>query len=133
MISVEVSDEDLGDLAGLDTTLLKLDLRSLPAVKYPDTSVILIRDWRGSRREADNDYTQLKCRTGDSTPRCGKTTGGAEKYNFHVFVISLQSLKDKESYLEDQWWRLEIFIFNDKKLLQISSGQNYLHQDYSVI
>ena len=95
MVSVEVSDEDLGDLARLDGTLLKLDLRALATVEYPDTSIILIRDWRQSGREADSDFTQLKCRTGDPTARCGVTTGGAEKYNFHVFVISLPSLKDK--------------------------------------
>ena len=97
MVSVQVSDEDLGDLARLDRTLLKLDLRALATVEYPDTSIILIGDWRLSGREADNDYTQLKCRTGDSTPRCGETTGGAEENNFHDFYISLQSLKDKES------------------------------------
>ena len=51
MVSVKMSDEDLGDLARLDTTLLELDLRALSAVKYPDTSVILIRDWRQSGKE----------------------------------------------------------------------------------
>ena len=89
MISVKVSDEDLGDLARLDTTLLKLDLRAFTAVKYPDTSVILIRDWRRSGREVESDFTQLKSRTGNPSAWCGKTTGGAEKYNFHDFVISL--------------------------------------------
>ena len=88
MVSVEVTDEDLGNFAWLDTALLKLDLRALATVEYPDTAVILIlRDWRQSGREADNDYTQLKCRTGDTTPRCGKTTGGAEENNFHVFTF----------------------------------------------
>ena len=87
MVSVEVSDEDLADLARLDGTLLKLDLRTLATVEYPDASVILTRDWRLSGREADNDYTQLKCRTGDSTPRCGETTGGAEENNFHIFTF----------------------------------------------
>ena len=52
MVSVEVSDEDLGDLAGLDRTLLKLDLGTLATVKYPDTAVILTRDAdnQGGRR-----------------------------------------------------------------------------------
>ena len=88
MVSVEVSDEDLGDLAGLDRTLLKLDLGALAAVKYPDTAVILTRDCRQSGREADIDFTQLKCRAGDTTARGGETTGGTEKYNFHVFTFS---------------------------------------------
>ena len=49
---MEVSDEDLGDLAGLDRTLLKLDLGTLATVKYPDTAVILTRDAdnQGGRR-----------------------------------------------------------------------------------
>ena len=76
MVSVKMSDEDLGDLARLDTTLLKLDLRAFTAVKYPDTSVILIRDWRRSGREVESDFTQLKSRTGNPTAWCGETTGG---------------------------------------------------------
>ena len=40
MVSVKVSDEDLGDLAWLDTTLLQLDLTALTAIKDPDTAVI---------------------------------------------------------------------------------------------
>ena len=40
MVSVKVSDEDLGDLARLDTTLLQLDLTALTAIKDPDTAVI---------------------------------------------------------------------------------------------
>ena len=84
MVSVEVSDEDLGDLPRLDRTLLKLDLGTLATVKYPDTAVILTRDCRQSGREANIDFTQLKCRAGDATARGGETTGGTEKYNFHV-------------------------------------------------
>ena len=65
MVSVKMSDEDLGDLARLDTTLLKLDLRAFTAVKYPDTSVILIRDWRLSGRQADTRFypTEVPYRT----------------------------------------------------------------------
>ena len=42
MVSMEVTDEDLGDFAWLDTALLKLDLRALATVEYPDTAIILI-------------------------------------------------------------------------------------------
>ena len=40
MVSVKMSDEDLGDLARLDTTLLQLDLTALTAIKDPNTPVI---------------------------------------------------------------------------------------------
>ena len=50
---MEVRDKDLADLARLDGTLLKLDLRALATVEYPDTAVILTYetgDIQGGRR-----------------------------------------------------------------------------------
>ena len=133
MVSVKVSDEDLGDLARLDTALLELDLRALSAVKYPDTSVILIRDWRQSGKEGGTvilpNWSAVQ-----ETPRRGVGKQLAEPRNIiFMFLSFLYHLwKIKESYLEDQVWRLVIFIIIKwQEIITNSVGSNYLHQDYS--